>query len=113
MLETLIPAFQNQLAEPPASAQQIAAWKPYMGRYAWMTMDDVLEIRMLNGKLTALTVGEDPSTYIRLTPLGENRFKMSGGSSNQEEMRFEVDASGNIIGLWLGGYPFRRLEDEE
>ncbi|MEO8393016.1 MAG: serine hydrolase domain-containing protein, partial [Chloroflexota bacterium] len=113
MLEVLIPAFRNQQTEPDATVEQIASWKPYMGRYSWMTMDDVLEIRMLNGKLTALTVGDDLSTYIKLTPSGEHRFKMQGGSSNQEEMRFEVDASGKITGLWLGGYPYRRLGDEE
>jgi CubicO group peptidase (beta-lactamase class C family) len=111
MLEVLIPAFKNQEVEPTYTAEQITSWQPYIGRYTWMTMDDVLEIRVLHGKLTALTVGEAPSTFVTLTPNGEHTFKMSGGSSNYEEMRFEVDGSGKVTGLWMGGYPFRRIGD--
>ncbi len=111
-LETLIPAFANQAVDPEATPEQAAAWQPYLGRYAWLSMDDLLEIRLLRGHLTALTVGEDPSTFVKLTPAGEHQFKMIGGGSANEILRFEVDASGKVTGLWFGGYPFRRIEEE-
>ncbi|HVU11459.1 MAG TPA: serine hydrolase domain-containing protein [Phototrophicaceae bacterium] len=109
-LETLIPAFQHQAAPAPASSEQIAQWKPYMGRYAWM--DDVIEIRMYHGQLTAMNPEEDSSTYIRLTPHSQHNFTMSGGSSNRELMRFVVDADGKITAMWLGGYPFVRKDED-
>jgi len=37
---------------------------------------------------------------------------MIGGGSANEILRFEVDASGKVTGLWFGGYPFRRIEEE-
>jgi hypothetical protein len=110
-LETLIPAFKNQAVDPEATPEQIVSWKPYLGRYAWLSMDDLLEIRVVHGHLTALTVGEDPSTYVRLTPAGEHQFRMTGGSSTNEIMRFIVDANGKVISLWMGGYPFKRVEE--
>ena len=110
MLETLAPAFQHQLDEPPATTEQIASWKPYLGRYDWAMMDTVLDIRIVNDHLTALTVGEEPSTYVTLTPVGEHQFKMIGGNSAHEILRFTVDDSSKVTGLWLGGYPYRRME---
>ncbi len=112
LLETLIPAFEHQAVDPEETPEQIAAWKPYLGRYAWLSMDDVLEIRVLKGHLTALTVGEDPSTFVRLTRIAERAFKMSGGGSGNEILRFVVDDSGKVTGLWMGGYPYRRIEEE-
>ena len=112
MLEVLIPAVKHQFDPKPATAEQIGHWKPYIGRYAWLSMDDLLEVRMLNSQLTALIVGADPSTYIRLTPQGEHAFLMNGGSSNKELMRFEVDTSGKVTHMWLGGYPYHRVEGE-
>ena len=70
-LRSATKCWRCSIAGFPASTRRAARdcradrrWKPYLGRYAWALMDDVLEIRMLNGHLTALTVGEDPSTYV-------------------------------------------------
>ncbi len=109
-LETLIPAFQHVAAPAPATQEQIAQWKPYMGRYVWL--DDVIEIRMLHDQLTAMNPEEDASTYIRLTPHSQHNFTMSGGSSNRELMRFVVDADGKVTNMWLGGYPFVRKDED-
>lgn len=110
-LEILIPAFEHQNIEPEATPEQIAAWKPYIGQYKWMSMDDILDIRMVKGHLTALFVGEAPETFVRLKPAGEHLFKMVGGHSANEPMRFTVDADGKVTGLWFGGYPYYRIEE--
>ena len=111
MLETLAPAFQVQLDEPPATPDQIASWQSYLGRYDWALMDGILDIRIVNDHLTALMVGEDPSTYVTLTPAGEHQFKMTGGNSGSEILSFTVDESGKVTGLWFGGYPYQRMEE--
>ncbi|MBI1257376.1 MAG: serine hydrolase [Chloroflexi bacterium] len=111
MLETLAPAFQVQLDEPPATPEQIATWKPYLGSYDWAMMDGILDIRIVNDHLTALMVGEDPSTYVTLSPVSEHQFKMTGGNSGNEILRFTVDESGKVTGLWFGGYPYQRMEE--
>jgi CubicO group peptidase (beta-lactamase class C family) len=110
-LEILIPAFEHQNIEPEATPEQIAAWKPYIGQYKWMSMDDVLDVRIVKGHLTALFVGEAPETFVRLKPAGEHQFKMVGGHSANEPMRFTLDASGKVTGLWFGGYPYYRIEE--
>ncbi len=111
VLEILMPAFEHQNIEPEATPEQIAAWKPYVGQYKWMSMDDILDIRMVKGHLTALFVGEAPETFVRLKPAGEHQFKMVGGHSANEPLRFTVDAGGKVTGLWFGGYPYYRLEE--
>ena len=113
MLETLAPAFQHQLDEPPATPEQMVQWKPYTGRYEWAMMDGILDIRFVNDHLTALAVGEEPSTYVTLTPFGEHTFKMTGGHSGYEVLRFTVDETGKVTGLWFGGYPYSRIGDED
>lgn len=111
VLETLVPAFAHQNEDPEATPEQIAAWKPYVGQYKWLSMDDILDIRVLKGHLTALYVGEAPETFVKLKPVGEHEFKMVGGHSANEPLRFTVDDSGKVTGLWFGGYPFKRVED--
>jgi CubicO group peptidase (beta-lactamase class C family) len=112
VLETLVPAFEHQMAEPEATPEQIAAWKPYMGRYKWLSFDDIVDIRMVKGYLTALMIGEAPETFVKLKPAGEHQFKMVGGHSANEPLRFTLDERGRVTGLWFGGYPFKRTEEE-
>ena len=112
LLGTLIPTFEHQSEEPQATPEQIAAWKPYLGRYDWPTMDAVLDVRIYKNRLTALTVGEGSDTFVTLRPDGEHQFKMIGGHSANEPLRFEVDADGKVTGLWFGPYHYRRIEEE-
>src|SRR5690606_31438365 len=110
VLEILVPAFEHQMTDPEATPEQIEAWKPYIGQYKWMSMDDILDIRIVKGYLTALFIGEAPDTFVRLKPVGEHQFKMVGGHSTNESLRFTLDESGKITGLWFGGYPYKRVE---
>jgi CubicO group peptidase (beta-lactamase class C family) len=110
-LETLVPAFEHQMQDPEATPEQVVAWKKYEGRYKFLSFDDILDIRMVKGYLTALFIGEAPETFVRLLPAGENQFKMVGGHSQNEPMRFTVDANGKVTGLWYGGYPYFRYEE--
>lgn len=112
LLEILMPAFEHQQATPEATQEQIAAWKPYIGRYDWPTMDTILDIRVVKGYLTALVVGEELNTYVKLAPVSAHTFRMIGGHSTNETLRFEVDEAGQVTGLQFGGYPYRRLEEE-
>lgn len=110
-LETLVPAFEHQMQDPEATPEQVTAWKRYTGRYQWLSFDDVMDVRMVTGYLTALFIGTEPSTYVRLLPTGEHTFKMVGGHSQNEPLRFTLDENGKVTGLRFGGYPYYRIEE--
>ncbi|MCC6803646.1 MAG: beta-lactamase family protein [Anaerolineae bacterium] len=111
-LELLIPVFQRQQArlETPASAEEIAGWQPYLGRYGQRAVDDVIDIEVIDGKLMLTSPGGDPKTFVRLMPHGEHRFRMMGGAGSGDDVVFELDAAGRVTGLMLGAYPFTRRD---
>ena len=111
VLEILVPAFEHQMTDPEATPEQIETWKSYIGQYKWMSMDDILDIRIVKGYLTALFIGEAPETFIRLKAAGEHQFKMVGGHSTNELLRFTFNDDGKVTGLWFGGYPYKRVEE--
>ncbi len=116
MMEILIPAFKLASSEPPPTAEVIASWKPYLGRYRWEMLDSDIEIRVVKERLMAVTVGEDPSGNVTLTPAddaGAHSFNMSGGGSGNELCVFVMGDDGKAAEIWMGSYPYHRIGDEE
>ena len=37
---------------------------------------------------------------------------MVGGHSQNELLRFTLDDNGKVTGLWFGGYPYSRIEED-
>lgn len=110
LLEILIPVVKrvNARKEAPSTADEIASWQKYVGHYQGRSADDLLNIEVIDKKLMITSPGEAPSTFIRLLPHAENRFKMSGGHSANEIVTFKTDAEGNITMMMLGAYPVWR-----
>lgn len=114
MMETLIPAFRLAASEPPPTAEQIASWKPYVGRYRWDMLDADVDIRIVRERLTGVIVGEFPAFNVALTPAAEpHTFTMSGGGSGSELCRFVVGGDGRVTEMWMGSYPYRRIAEDE
>ncbi len=111
-LELLIPVFQRELkrAEPPHSAEEIASWTLYQGRYGQRAIDDVIDIEVIDGKLLITTPGGDPKTFVRLLPYDQHRFRMANGSASGDFATFDVDDSGKVTGVMLGAYPMSRRD---
>ena len=81
--------------ESPAPSQ--AGWDRYIGTYEWH--DDEVLVMALDGELALVDVtdGDPFAERIRLTPAGPNLFKMKGGGTDGEFLRFEVDAGGVVL----------------
>lgn len=111
VLELLIPVFKRQLErqEVPASAEAQASWKRYVGKYASLSLEDYLQVEILGGKLMLTTPGAAASTFVKLVPHGEHRFRMVGGSGTADDLIFELDDTGNVVNMMFGAYPFRRI----
>ncbi|QPC84017.1 beta-lactamase family protein [Phototrophicus methaneseepsis] len=112
MLRTLIPIFEaeEKRAIPKPTPEQLQSWKPYMGRYALRSLDDGIEIKVVDGWLKAVPADGNMAGSFRLEPYDEHRFKMVGGSSQGELMIFETDQNGDVTSLWMGRYPLDRIE---
>jgi CubicO group peptidase (beta-lactamase class C family) len=112
MLKTLIPVFEaaQKRAITKPTPEQLNSWKKYMGYYALRSLDDGMEIKIIDGFLKAVPVNGNMAASIRLKPHSEHSFKMIGGSSQGELMTFELDDSGTVTSLWLGRYPLDRID---
>lgn len=112
LLKILIPAFTRAAArQGKPTAEQLNSWKVYLGRYALRTMDDAIEIKIINDHLTVVMPDGNPAGNITLLYHDRHRFRMRGGSSSGELLIFETDADDNVTGLVLGSYPFDRVND--
>lgn len=80
------------------------SWEQYVGTYTWKHSD--VHIMVLDGELTMVVPeAENPwESRVRLTPVGPHTFRMSGGSSGGELLRFELDASGRVVRMIAGTY---------
>lgn len=99
MVFTLVePGIKKAIAarkkESPAVSQ--TAWDRFIGTYEWEN-DEVL-VMVLEGELALVDVTDDDpfSERVRLTPAGPNLFKMNGGGTDGEFLKFEVDAKGVV-----------------
>lgn len=52
---------------------------------------------------------EDPKEPAILVPEGEDTFRIKGGDEDEEPATFELDSSGNVVGLRTGGFRFERI----
>lgn len=111
VLELLIPVFKRQLErqEVPANAEEQADWKQYVGKYASLSLDDYLQVEILGGKLMVTTPGAPASSFVKLVPHGEHRFRMVGGSGTADDLIFELDDTGKVVNMMFGAYPFKRI----
>jgi D-alanyl-D-alanine carboxypeptidase len=97
------PALREVTQEKPRPKAE-PAWQKYVGRYGREESDNESQIAVLDGELTFMTadamVSDDPwDARVRLTPVSEHVFRMIGGSSSGELVRFQVDAQGHVIGI--------------
>ncbi len=98
------PAVAKAAEAPKKAATPDPAWDLYVGTYTWKNSD--VEIMVLNGELTMFVPeAENPwESRVTLTPAGRHTFKMKGGSSSGELLRFELDDQGRVTRLIAGSY---------
>lgn len=80
------------------------SWEKYVGTYTWKNSD--VQIVVLNGDLVMIVPeAENPwDSRVTLRPTGPHTFRMTGGSSSGELLKFEVDSSGRVTRLVAGNY---------
>jgi D-alanyl-D-alanine carboxypeptidase len=96
------PALAKATETPRPAPSADPAWERYVGTYTWKHAD--VQVLVLAGELT-LVVPDASNPWesrVRLVPAGPHTFRMAGGSANGELLRFEVDAAGRVIRLFIG-----------
>ncbi len=80
------------------------AWAKYVGTYSWKHVD--AQILVVNGELTMISPdASNPwDSRVRLAPIGQDTFKMVGGSMDGELLKFDVNAAGQVTRLTAGSY---------
>jgi hypothetical protein len=98
------PAIARAVKKPEAVAAPDPAWEKYVGIYTWKNSD--VHVLVLKGELTMVVPdAENPwESRVRLTPVGLHTYRMTGGSSSGELLKFEVDAEGRVTRLVAGNY---------
>lgn len=113
VLELLIPVFKRQAErqQTPASTEAQASWKQYEGRYHFLNLSGFFDVEILGGVLSLTTPNSDPSTFIRLAPHeGEHHFRIAIGVNRGDDVIFETDTQGNVVGMNFSSYPLVRKE---
>lgn len=98
------PAIAHAVEKPKAIPAPDPAWEKYVGTYTWKHSD--VQIMVLNGELTMVVPDADNpwESRVKLVPVGPHTFRMVGGSSSGESLKFEVDPSGRVTRLIAGNY---------
>lgn len=105
MITPITERFAKKLEE---EKKALPEWEKYRGRYHFLEMAD-LEVHIIDGKLTLVTVGYPPSSWSTLEPEGATGFRVKGGDDNGELAVFETDHDGKVTGLRIGGFPYPRV----
>ncbi len=98
------PAVAKAVEEPKPALTPDPAWEKHVGTYTWKHSD--VHVMILNGELTLVVPdAENPwESRVKLTPVGTHTFRMTGGASSGELLRFDVDAAGNVMRMTAGNY---------
>jgi D-alanyl-D-alanine carboxypeptidase len=98
------PALARALDQPKPPSTPDLAWAHYVGTYGGSHFDSDVQVLVLNGELTLLVPdADDPwDARVTLTPVAPGTFRLHGGGSNGELLRFEVDATGQATQLTAG-----------
>lgn len=80
------------------------SWSKYIGTYAWKHSDT--EILIIDGQLTMISPDATNAwdSRVKLTPVGPNTFRQSGGGNNGELIKFDVNQDGIATRFWSGTY---------
>ncbi|MEP7365575.1 MAG: serine hydrolase domain-containing protein [Acidobacteriota bacterium] len=102
--QMVAPALAPEKEKFPAKPE----WDKYRGTYRWKTSELIIDV--IDGELVGYAPdAEDPlESRVRLEPAGEHRFRMLTGSSLGELAVFDVDASGRVNKVTVGGYYYLR-----
>lgn len=73
-------------------------------------MEIELEVKHIDGDLVILVDTGIQLEGVQLTPLGEHRFRMVGGSNPGDTAVFEISGADRARRLHLGPYLFHREE---
>lgn len=96
------PAIVKALAKPKPAPKPDPKWDKYTGAYTWRNEESMVIV--IEGQLCVVTPAADNpwETRTRLEPVTEHTFRMKGGASPGELLRFEMDAAGNVTRMWAG-----------
>jgi len=108
ILDVITPITERISKKPEEERKALSEWEMYRGRYHFLEMADI-EVHIIDGKLTLVTVGYPPSSWSTLEPEGATGFRVKGGDDNGELAVFETDHDGNVTGLRIGGFPYPRV----
>ncbi|MBM3213444.1 beta-lactamase family protein [Candidatus Poribacteria bacterium] len=112
-LEILSPVLARVRQRQPKTPQRydVPEGAQYEGIYAWKGFGERY-VAHRDGELVLLGSAAAPLAGApRLDPDGPDRFRIRGSSDDGELARFERDADGAIVRLWVGAYPHRRMSE--
>lgn len=98
------PAIARAAEVPKKTPVVDPMWQKYAGTYTWKHTD--VQIMVLNNELTMIVLeAENPwDSKVTLQPVGPHTFRMTGGSSSGELLKFDVDSAGRVRRLTAGNY---------
>ena len=102
--EWIAPAIVRATARPTPPATADPSWMQYVGMYR--SRGGERQVMVLNEELVVISPrSDDPMTGKSiLRPLNEHTFMIegTGGGPHGELARFELDADGNVMRLYMG-----------
>jgi len=110
-MDWVLSAVERVHARMPQRREPTALEKgeEYVGAYRWRGFGEWW-VSLVDGELVltgSKYAGVERAP--RLEPIEGDRFRIRGGPSNGEIARFERDAQGNIVRLWVSAYPYQRV----
>jgi CubicO group peptidase (beta-lactamase class C family) len=103
-LSIMGPAIAKAMARPKPVPEADPAWTNYTGTYEWKHVEN--QIMIVDGELIMISpeAATPWESRVRLAPAGPQTFKMVGGGSDGELLKFEVDQTGKATRFATGSY---------